>query len=168
MGTDIYGVFQAKKDGKWVDIETRYDFDRDYALFDWLAGARSDDIQPIAEARWLPDDFEVDKEGYHNEIFMGQHYHSWLLADEILNTVPPMIENIGYITEESFEKWDKKSRLDKFFKLLCFNNSDAKRELFVKVSWLEDGKIRFWSFLSEVKRLKDIHGEVRFVFGFDS
>ena len=70
MGTDVHAVWQAKKGGKWVDIESTWEQDRHYFLFAWLADVRNGfgfagipthaPIKPIAPQRGLPDDFEVD------------------------------------------------------------------------------------------------------------
>ncbi len=38
----------------------------------------------------------------------------------------------------------------------------------VRVEWFSDLNDEFKYFIDEVKRLVDEHGEVRFVFGFDS
>lgn len=75
MGTDIHGIFQAKKGGKWVDVPSKYEEDRDYFLFAWLAGVRNgvgfagihtfNPIKPLSEPRGLPADFEVKDEDYH-------------------------------------------------------------------------------------------------------
>jgi hypothetical protein len=58
--------------------------DRNYALFGILAGVRSNDIEPIAQPRGIPDDvsYEVDKEksGYG----VDGHSHSYLTLAELL------------------------------------------------------------------------------------
>jgi hypothetical protein len=59
MGTDVHAVWQAKKDGKWVDIASKWEQKRHYFLFAWLADVRNgfgfagvsthDPIKPIAD-----------------------------------------------------------------------------------------------------------------------
>ncbi len=70
MGTDIHGVFQSKRSGKWVSVPTKYSFDRHYALFAWLGDIRNGHgfagvpthtrITPLSCNRGLPDDFEYE------------------------------------------------------------------------------------------------------------
>src|SRR5687768_8031889 len=98
MGTDVHAVWQAKKDGRWVDIESRWDQRRHYFLFAWLADVRNgfgfagipthDPIKPVAARRGVPADFNV--EAYesgngpddYDAPWLGDHSFSWLTADE--------------------------------------------------------------------------------------
>ena len=42
MGTDISGKFQKQiNPGVWVDIETKYNFSRDYQLFAFIGNVRN-------------------------------------------------------------------------------------------------------------------------------
>lgn len=41
MGTDIHCTFQSKTDGRWADIPHKYEGNRHYFLFSWLAGVRN-------------------------------------------------------------------------------------------------------------------------------
>lgn len=151
MGCDIHGVFQAKVDGEWVDIEQE-DLDRNYLVFGWIAGVRMDEedgVTPIARPRGFPDDFVVtaasDGSGDYvrpttldvmrgwerrdaesgeglTEIWMGDHSFSWVLASEVLT---------AQIPERPHPRG-----VDEFF--------------------------------NKCLELQNKHGEVRFVFGFDS
>jgi hypothetical protein len=56
MGCDIHGVFQRKVEGAWLDIDSPYNWERDYDLFGFLANVRNYDIPYISEPRGLPDD----------------------------------------------------------------------------------------------------------------
>ena len=92
MGCDIHVVMQYKKDDKWIDIE-EFNEDRitsrSYAIFAWLANVRnSHGIQPIDEPRGLPKDFEI-KDDYHEHTWMGDHSHSWLTFEEIMQAHVP-------------------------------------------------------------------------------
>lgn len=141
MGCDIHSVFQKNTEKGWQDIVTDYNEERHYALFSWLAGVRNypeTGIVPISSPRGLPDDFQIEDEDHAStkelmgrrakwlndgeapHIWMGDHSHSWLGADEILSAPRPDVgEHFDY-------------------------------------------------FIDEVTRLKDAHGDVRMVFGFDS
>ena len=143
MGCDIHAIVQAKTDSGWKDIPTKWDQDRHYFLFGWLAGVRNMDVTPLAQPRGLPPDFSVidgdlhpstldvlkdwevsapDSDGVMGR-WMGDHSRSWLTADEILATPPPQSPG--------------------------------------------DGDVLAY-FVDEIRRLKAEHGEVRIVFGFDS
>jgi hypothetical protein len=64
MGIDIHGIWQAKKNNKWVDISSEYNQNRNYQLFAILAGILNgyglagcvdgEPISPISEPRGLP------------------------------------------------------------------------------------------------------------------
>lgn len=115
MGTDIHGIFQRHDpaSGKWEDVASTYDEDRDYQLFAVLAGVHNgygfagvktgEPVVPIAEPRGLPDDFEADGDehpvadtahlapyqlkyrepGEPLVKWMGDHSHSWLTGEEM-------------------------------------------------------------------------------------
>jgi hypothetical protein len=203
MGTDVHAIWQAKKAGRWVDIESEWDQDRHYFLFAWLADVRNgfgfagvpthDPIKPIAPRRGLPDDFEGGEdhpvtdtkvmgrraayleEGEPPTMWLGDHSHSWLTADEILSAERPKnIRKDGVITIDQYRAWDKVSQPESW----CGGVSGrgivtslpaeiGPETTHVQVSWVrqEDGLDYF---VDEVRRLKDLHGEVRLVFGFDS
>jgi hypothetical protein len=118
MGTDIHAVFQAKKDGTWIDIESTWSQDRQYSLFAWLGNVRNgygfagisthQPIKPLSDNRGVPDGFEWDGE-WHHEFWLGDHSHSWLLGEEILSILPPSLERTGYISIEEFKNWDRVS-----------------------------------------------------------
>jgi len=156
MGTDIHTIFQKKTPEGWEDIDSDYEQKRHYYLFSWLADVRNgygfagvltyDPVIPLSKPRGYPPDFQVEddyhkiarsslrgsgesywieedqdpKDPDHLNLWMGDHSHSWLSGQEILEGVPPPNkETIDY-------------------------------------------------FLYEVKRLTELHGEIRMVFGFDS
>lgn len=194
MGTDIHFVAQAKKDGKWVDVKSEYEEDRHYLLFSWLADVRNgygfagiptyDPIDPISARRGLPDDFDIDGE-YHattvndNEWspgmkWMGDHGYSWLTGDEILAAPPPKTRRTGVITIDQFKKWDGTSAPEEWSGVVLgrasvtISNPDeiGPRTTHVRISWDSTDEVDY--FVREIQRLKDEHGEVRVVFGFDS
>lgn len=204
MGCDIHGVFQAKRNGKWADIENPYDERRHYQLFAVLAGVRNGlgfagtptggQVTPISEPRGFPDDFEVDGESHpiedlrqmsawsrkyfskedRFEVWMGDHSHSWLTADEILDWAAPVVQKCGYISKEEYEKWDKVSRPSNYsggiwgHGIICTEDPNSDGWTHVLARWNSDLKEELKYFFDIVAELKRQHGEVRFVFGFDS
>lgn len=205
MGTDVHAVWQAKKDGRWVDIESTWDQRRHYFLFAWLADVRNgfgfagvsthDPIQPVAAQRGLPEDFDggnehptvleaidptrrewlEEAEKANPVAWMGDHSHSWLTADEILAAKRPgAVRKDGVLTREQYEKWDKVSEPGAWSGgvmgrdvITSMPSEITQRTTHVQVSWIrQDDGLDY--FVNEVKRLKELHGEVRLVFGFDS
>ena len=207
MGTDVHGVWQAKKDGMWVDIESKWDQDRHYLLFSWLADVRNgfgfagvptyDPIKPIAERRGLPDDFQMDdgmhyttleaidpgrrewaeedKENGRYTAWLGSHSHSWLTADEILAAERlGSVHKHGVVTIEQFKAWDGKSTPEAWcggvsgpgVEVADSPASITPASTHVQIEWNMPDKLDY--FVDEVRRLKELHGEVRLVFGFDS
>ncbi len=135
MGTDVHAVWQAKKDGKWVDIPSKWEQDRHYFLFAWLADVRNGfgfagipthtPVTPIAAQRGFPEDFEGDdehktdyenmdpsrqqytkREEFEGSIWMGDHSFTWLSADEILTAPKPAAWRTGFVSREFFDAWD--------------------------------------------------------------
>lgn len=162
-----------------------------------------DRIEPLSDCRGFPEGFEVvDDEDHpissnairggraewykdedsdpaaegHLRMWMGDHSHSWLSADEILSVPPPRILRTGIIPIEQFRKWDGNSSpvswcggISGIDVIVAESPSDVKENTtHVRVEWFDDTKESFAYFIDEVRRLKDMHGEVRFVFGFDS
>lgn len=189
MGTDIHEVFQAKKDGKWVDIESYFEGNRHYFLFAWLANVRNGfgfagvpthtPITPISEPRGLPEDFDVYDGEYHGseDCWLGDHSHSWLLADEILNAKNPCdsVWKTGIVELEIFKQWDGVSQPERWCggisgkDIVIAENPAMVNEdsTHVRISWKSPSNGLDY-FINEIKRLKELHGEVRMVFGFDS
>jgi len=212
MGCDIHGIFQAKKNGQWINLVSSYDQDRDYALFAWLGNVRNGsgfagvkthtELEPLTDFRGFPSDFVVDSECSHKvesceflppylrqyytseddlNFWMGDHSHSWVSSEEVLNTKPPVITRTGVIDLDAFKSWDGKSSPKSWCGWTTGPNVNVcdqaeAHEMYIKrnnishvsIDWVEDTAERFSCFIDEVKRLVDEHGEVRFVFGFDN
>lgn len=208
MGCDIHGVWQAKKEGKWVDIASEWEQNRHYYLFSWLANVRNgygfagvptySPVIPISKPRGLPEDFETEDSEYHattieaidpcrrqylNEddkkspkAWLGDHSHSWLNADEILRAPLPLnCWQSGVVPREFFDTWDGHTPPE------AWSGDISGRDIIraenpvevndttthVRIFWKkQDDSLNY--FIDEVKRLKELHGEVRLVFGFDS
>lgn len=111
----------------------------------------------------------------HLLMWMGDHSYSWLSCDEILNTTPPRIIRTGIVSIWQFREWDGESSPEEWcggvggdsVTLASSPSEVTEKTTHVRIEWLDDCA-EFAYFINEVRRLRDLHGEVRFVFGFDS
>jgi len=204
MGTDIHSMLQAKKNNEWIDIKSPLEDNRHYLLFAWLGNVRNgfgfagipthtpikflsdcrgfpegfkiaNDVHPVESKELLPDWLqEYCKEDGLN-MWMGDHSHSWLTGEEILNGADTEMARVGVITLEQYKNWDGKSSPDSW----CgeITGGDIQTDLpeninekttHVKIHWHETVLESLKYFIDEIKKLVDEHGEIRFVFGFDS
>ena len=207
MGTDIHVAMQAKQNGQWETVPHQYDETRHYFLFAWLANVRNgfgfagvrtfNPIKPIAEPRGLPDDILLSggdehpvackelmgrRGAYHEEgedlaIWLGDHSHSWLTADEILTAPKPgRTWHTGIVTRELFDAWDGHSKPSETYNMIGGHGVKIAPSpvdvdddsTYVRIFWMVDEGTQVQYFIDEIQRLKDLHGEVRMVFGFDS
>lgn len=210
MGTDIHGVWQARRGSEWVDVESTYEQGRDYQLFAALADVRNgsgfagirtgDTIDAINHPRGLPPDFEMVGEDHlvssvdvldprRREwrmpdeplaVWMGDHSHSWLTSGEMLAWFRSAAEinATGVITREQYAAWDGAEPSDWSAGIMgpriVVETASApglplrENTTHVRVTWRRDLHEYLAYFFNEVQRLHDLHGEVRFVFGFDS
>lgn len=187
MGTDIHCVFQRKDatSGRWRDVPSGYDRGRHYQLFAVLAGVRNgvgfagmktgEAVEPISYPRGLPDDFTNDT------VWMGDHSFSWLSGEEMVAWFDsaPTVTQRGVVSREVYERWDKVSRPESYCGgvsgggvVVVDDTEEAKRARpdwnFINVSWQSSLREELGYFFGEVRRLMGEHGEIRFVFGFDS
>lgn len=198
MGTDIHGRFQKKvTTGKnsytWDDIASEWEENRHYQLFAILAGVRNgfgfagvptgEAVKPIAEPRGLPKGIRAD-DGYDADgMWYGEHSYSWLSGEEMLawyNNPSNNVVQTGVITQAAYREWDGK-RPD-YYSNWCSGpgitvinadqvaDYDREQSPFshVSVTWETNLNEELAYFFDEVKRLQDLHGEIRLVFGFDS
>jgi hypothetical protein len=171
MGCDIHALFQARRSGTWVDVHSFYEGDRDYELFAWLAGARNRfGITPIRQPRGLPAGFPRENDD------LGDHTFSCLTADEILDApLPSNVPYSGLVSRDVFDAWDGVSAPREYCQgasgpnVVIAESPEAvtPASTYVRVEWFAPAS-QFDYFLGEIRRLKDEHGEVRMVFGFDS
>ena len=159
--------------------------------------------KPISEPRGLPDDFQIVDDGHlvsaeyyrqtwryeytkegdegFGRIWMGDHSHSWLTADEMLAwaTNAPTVLKIGCISREDYETWNKVSCPSSYCGLVSGRSirliNDSALEMaqqpdwtHVRVTWESNLAEELAYFFDEVRRLQALHGQIRFVFGFDS
>jgi len=193
MGTDVHAVWQVKRNKGWVDVtaDSRWEQNRHYFLFSWLADVRNGygvagvptytPIQPIAEPRGLPPDITVDDHGYYApEQWLGDHSHTWLSADEILAAERPDVDGgtiqTGVVTIEQWRAWDRKSPPEGEWCngisgpgiLVAEHPSEVTAATtHVRIAWSMPPVLDY--FIDEVRRMRDIHGpSLRLVLGFDS
>ena len=114
--------------------------------------------------------------------WLGDHSHSWLFADEMLQYYSkiPSVWHTGIISREEYEAWDGITAPNGYCrgifrpKIEVADRTNGGGEALpesvthCQIAWQADLKEELAYFFDEVKRLKDEHGEVRFVFGFDS
>lgn len=187
MGTDIHARFQRKTNtGTWEAVDTNYQEDRHYLLFAWLGDVRNGygfagipthkPITALSSSRGFPPDFILEEDDW-----LGDHSFSWLSIDEILENYEklPKILKTGVLTKEGFIKWDKKSEPERYsggvsgpgvsvidYKVLKYATNSSYTH--IRTYWWKDLKEEFSYFITEIRRLKSLYGEIRMVFGFDS
>jgi len=116
------------------------------------------------------------------ELWMGDHSHSWLTGAEMLDwyaTAPTVIQT-GIFDRANYESWDKKSPPDFGYcggigghGVVLVNDNAPEREAntnwtHIRCEWEQGLRGELAYFFDEVARLQAEHGQVRFVFGFDS
>lgn len=198
MGTDIHGVFQRYDGSRWLDIQTEYGFDRHYQLFAVLADVRNgfgfaghitgQKVEPISAPRGYPKDFDVDNDRHPTSLpsdegfsWMGEHSFSWLTAEEMMEWYSKAGEvyKVGVLDRRIYESWDKVSIPSEFLTgisgydvRLIGDTEEFKAAVpdwtHIKCIWKASLKEELAYFFNEVERLRQLHGQVRFVFGFDS
>lgn len=142
-----------------------------------------DDMHPIAalsimaprRQKWYEKDEPL-------EVWMGDHSHSWLTDAEMLAWYEkaPIATKSGIFDRDDYERWDKKSPPDFGYcggiggaNIVLVNDTDEERNAnpgwtHIRCEWKSPLSEELAYFFDEVKRLQDEHGEIRFVFGFDS
>jgi len=173
MGFDMHAVFQANKNAIWIDIASDYDCKRDYYLYSWLG--MGGHIKPISEPRGFPADFH-QKENQN----LGEWGFSWLLGTEIIAAQPPVQTMKIEIPIDAYTEWGKVSNPKLWHELhpdwqkqdyaehYATPENITEKTWWVIVDWVYDFTEDFADFVNEVHRLTELHGEVRFVFGFNA
>lgn len=146
-----------------------------------------DGAHPIASADLLPPWLRKHSDECVAEGFgMGEHTRSWLTAREMLAGRETLhrVYMTGIVDRATYEAWDGEVAPHEYYGgvggagVVMFDgmndNETIGRMFNVKqwthrtVNWFEDQSVELAYFFDEVKRLAELHGEVRFVFGFDS
>jgi hypothetical protein len=124
------------------------------------------------------------------EFWMGDHSHSWLTGGEMLVYAEGLKNktqrDYGVVSLAEFDKWDGKSRPDSYCGGVGGQGivtvtpetvaewraskhfPHAPDKVYVRIEWEMPALDDVAYFFEEVARLVGEHGEVRFVFGFDS
>lgn len=109
--------------------------------------------------------------------WMGDHSFSWLSGPEMLGWKPPIITQTGVLSREGYEAWDKVSRPESYSGgvwgkgVLVVDESDKDSSpdwTHIQVRWPAALGDQLGYFFDEVRSLSEEHGDIRFVFGFDS
>lgn len=140
------------------------------------------DVHPLATLEHM----DPVRRKYHQadeklEQWMGDHTHSWLTGDEMLAWAEkaPEVVNTGVLDRAVYEAWDGVTRPPRYFggisgpAVVVVNDSAVEKELepnwtHIRCTWQSDLRAELAYFFDEVARLVAEHGDVRFVFGFDS
>lgn len=155
-----------------------------------FAGTKTNDyIKPIFMPRGLPEDLKNIDYNYieYQGEWLGEHSHSWLLGSEIINAIKEIspITRYGVISYNNYINWDKVSEPENYSsgiwgrnvkviepeELNLVSTFSPEINVYVSVKWTvsaEQLKEEFKYFTDEIKRLVDLYGEIRMVFGFDS
>jgi len=123
-------------------------------------------------------DFYTEKYPYDGLYNMGYHNYSWLLGSEILANIPKHVAKQGIIPIAAYKAWDNVSPPEMYCAAMSGGNTHivtpdvidyyAKTATHVHVCWVANLEQEFKYFTDEIRRLMEIHGEIRMVFGFDS
>jgi hypothetical protein len=137
--------------------------------------------------RGIPDDFEIVEDRYHptiihgenksayhpNCILMGEWGYSWIFASEILQASAPRVTRTVVIPIDEYRQWDGISEptpwewaSNSFGHAVGMPDKLAHLAENVTAAWDYNFTEDFSYFVDEVHRLKALHGDVRFVFGF--
>lgn len=185
MGTDIHTVFQAKTPEGWVDVDSEYKRNRHYLLFAWLGDVRNgygfagctthQPIQPLSSCRGLPKDFLLNNYECHLDTWMGNHSYSYVFSSEVLDTKLPTITKTGIIDKDLYAIWDGVSEPSSWCGgisgpgiVVDTEQERTEKTTHIRVFWEKSLEAEFEYFLTEIRRLVSIYGEIRMVFGFDS
>lgn len=196
MGTDVFGVFQERRQGRWLCNRSLYNGHRGHVRA-WLGvnsfrGAPSFEVIPLVSPRGLPDDFDtnetfMDARRQRNvlaEWVIGEWGHSWLLSDEILDDhpvlakrhieVPAGLYAATWNTTSDVEQWRLATGLcqeDDFSQIVSVSylpDEVSAKAGHVRAECIYDlsGSDEIAEFKEEVLRLQGEMGQLRFVYGF--
>lgn len=141
-----------------------------------------DDAHPIAALEYMdPRRQKYQRADEKLEVWMGDHSHSWLTGAEMLDWAEkaPEVVKTGILGRDVYEAWDGKSRPTNYCggisgrDVVLVNDNDVEKAqtpswTHIRCHWQSDLRAELAYFFDEVARLIAEHGNVRFVFGFDS
>ncbi len=113
----------------------------------------------------------------HIKIWLGDDSYSWLTGDELLGwySAPQPRTLLFYVPYPVYKLWDKKDFPNHFYHGLSqlhhvFKEQQcdlATEKDYIEVVWHCDIRTQVAYFFEEVRRLTDLYGNIRVVFGFD-
>lgn len=112
-------------------------------------------------------------------IWMGYEAQSWLSGEEMLAwyRTAPTIGKTGILSRAHYTAWDHRTPPKEYShgvsgpQVLVIDDTqqaDLPAWTHLRVYWAEDLHVELAFFFDEVARLVHDHGQIRFVFGFDS
>lgn len=136
MGCDVHIHSEIKVGGKWLHYDQPR-AQRNYTLFEKMAGVRGKEENAMAAPRGLPDD-ATETTRFDSEHWNGDgHSHSWLNAEEI--------RKLGDWYREEFKGRDPDSIWPKWDQWLFGNcYSDFMRYPDDRPKGVEDVRFIFW------------------------
>lgn len=139
------------------------------------------DAHPVTTVELMGWRSKHHEEGEKVEVWMGDHSHSWLTGAEILAWAEkaPTVTKTGILDREVYDTWDKTGEPASYCggisgsRIVIVNDNAIEMAAMphwthVRCHWESNLRQELGYFFDEVARLVGEHGEVRFVFGFDS
>lgn len=105
MGCDIHLCAEVKINGEW-HLYDQPRIDRNYLLFERMAGVRGEKANAIAVPRGLPADMSKMTDFLADSWGSDGHSHSWLTAQEIAELADWGKKNLGPGRRSGFSAWD--------------------------------------------------------------
>jgi hypothetical protein len=118
------------------------------------------------------------------ELWMGDQDYSWLSGSEMMDwyawyAAAPTIIKTGVLDRDYYDVWDKKSEPEEYCvgvfgnDVIQINDNELEKVskpnwTHIRCEWEQSMKDSLAYFFDEVARLMKEHGEIRYVFGFDS
>jgi hypothetical protein len=143
--------------------------------------AMDGDAHPVRAREVLGHRLEWHSEGEPLEVWMGDHSHSWLTGAEMLAWAEqaPSVTKVGILARDVYAKWEGQGFPDSWsggvsgpgIKIVNDNAVEMQANpewTHVRCHWDVSLREDLAYFFDEVARLVSEHGEVRYVFGFDS
>jgi len=126
---------------------------------------------------------EFLKEDEELKIWMGEHSYSWLTGDEMLDWFKEPhgheVVKTGILDRADYDLWDGVNQPTKYCggisgpQVVMVNDDTIEKDqapnwTHIRCKWQVDLRTELAYFFDEVERLVTEHGQIRFVFGFDS
>ena len=140
----------------------------------------SDGFHPIENPDVLPYFRKFrDQHTDSTRLLMGEWGFSWLLGSEVIAAPPPIDIMKIWVPIDTYNEWDKVSNPKLWYELhsdwkqhedsehYATPENISEKTYWVIIEWSYDFTEDFKYFVGEIQRLMALHGEVRFVFGFN-